>query len=157
MPDRRTHARHSYTLARLLGLSIDPTIIPMIDRIIDNPQALPRGLISKLAGCNDQRVRTMAETVLAGLRYSQALRHDWGLNRARRGRSPEILKSVVKCLYGEDAVVLVDLHSSLDMIHSRGMSQEEYLEWATANKIDARVVDYILSKVFAQATARLMP
>ncbi len=150
MPDRETHARHSYTLARVLGLRVDPTIIPIIDRIIDSPHTLPRGILEKLRTCNDPRARTLAETALAGLRYSQALRHDWGLNRLRRGRSPEVLKSVVKCLYGDDAVVLVDLHSSLDMIHSRGMSPEEYLDWARVNGVDGRVIGYILSKVLSQ-------
>lgn len=149
MPEGRVHHRHAYQLARLLGLKLDPTVVPMIDRIIDSPHTIPRGLLRELRSCSEHRVKTLAETALTGLRYSQALRHDWGLNRARRGRSPEVLKALVKCLYGEDAVLLVDLHSSLDMIDTRKMSPQDYIEWAHNNGVDKRVIDYILSMVLA--------
>ncbi len=146
MPDRRTHIEHASRLIKLLNLPLPVEATHTIEQIIDNPDRIPRNLISQLEAC-DGRIAMIASLWKLGLRYSQAYRHDWGLNRRKRGASAQLLKDLVSCLYGKDTTLLVDLHSSLDMIQSRNMRPRDYLEWAKNNNIDERVIDYILSHV----------
>ncbi|MEB3773327.1 MAG: hypothetical protein GSR86_00170 [Desulfurococcales archaeon] len=148
MPGRGVHLEHAYRFARREGLSIDPRYIPLIEKLIDDPGLVRTSVLRAAEGCGDRIIARMVEALRAGLRYSTAMRHDWGLNRRRRGRSSELVKSLVRCLYGDDAPALVDLHSSLDVISMWGLGAGEYLEWARVNRVDPRVRAYILEEVY---------
>ena len=150
MPERRIHLEHAYKFYLKENLSIDPIHIPLIEKLIDDPSLVRTSIIRAASNCRDSIITKMLETLSMGLRYSTAMSHDWGLNRRRRGRSSELIKRLVTCLYGRDAVMLVDLHSSLDVISMRSMSIEEYIEWAEANNVDPRVRSYVVEEMFKE-------
>jgi len=148
LPDRVTHVSHALEFIKLYRLRVDPQVIFDIENIIDNPYTVKTRVIRSLHTCNDAMISKMIETVKLGLKYSNAFRHDWGLNRARRGRIPLLLKSIIECLYGSDAKLLVDLHSSLDMIVQRGFKPVDYIEWARSNSVEDPVIEYVLNRIY---------
>ncbi len=135
MPDRITHLRYAYALARRLGINVDDTILYVIENVIDNPGRLSRRLRDILSSC-------LGIPWASLLRRGQVFRHDWGLVRGRIDRgSLVLLRRVPSCMGREDHGVFVDLHVILDYASTRGCNG--VIGWAEANGLDSRVASFV--------------
>ena len=106
MPDRKTHLYYSYKIIRELGLNIDYEAASIIQTLIDYPRKLPKKLIEYI---NEKCGNPLLEAWQIGMRIKGFGSHDWMSEKGRK-----YLKEIVRCLYGEEATILVDLHFELD-------------------------------------------
>ncbi len=108
MPGRKTHIYYALRMITDLNLSVDREAVSIIQTLIDYPSKLPRVYLEKLREkCSSQ----LLEAYYSGLRGKGYFVHDW---RSEGGR--DLLKEIVSCVFGNDAVLLVDLHFLLDDI-----------------------------------------
>ncbi len=152
MPNRRRHLELDllFIAKYNMGLTIDDVVL--IEALIDEPARYANIIInlieSKINNCNSKNLYNLIESYKSGLKINGVFSHDWGLNRARRGKSTRILKKIVSCIFGDDARLIVDLHSSIDMVYAgRFRCMHDYRKWATAHGIDPRVIEFVEAKL----------
>ena len=127
MPDRKTHLYYAYRLIRELNLKIPPEAPSIIQSLIDYPRSLPAGFIREAYG---KCPSPLFEAWRSGMKILGYGAHDW-----QRPKGRQLLRRLVECLYGPDAVLLVDLHFALDDLWE-GKALEGY---------DARVLRFALA------------
>ncbi len=146
MPARRKHLEADLLFSRMYNLNLKIEDLILIEALIDEP-ARHATLIIKLVkhrGCSSTLLNNLVNSYMAGLRFNGVFSHDWRLNRYTRGRQPLILKWLVSCIFGDEATLIIDLHSSLDMIYSsRFRDRRDYRRWAERNRIDYRVIEFV--------------
>ncbi len=108
MPDRRTHIKYDILLAEKYNLNVTIEGIALIETIIDHPNRLPNGLKKLFQECD---LHPSLSASLLGFHIKGVMSHDWS---SRLGR--ELLYKLLSCLFGEDALLIAELHFALDSI-----------------------------------------
>lgn len=111
LPDKRIHLYYDLLFARRYNLSLNVEEITQIEAIIDHPRSLAENYKKMLVECCSHPA---LEAAYAGLRVKGAMSHDW---RSRLGR--RLLYNILKCLFGEEAVLIAMLHFALDDLWER--------------------------------------
>ena len=109
MPNRRIHLTSALRFIEAYNLNAKFEDVSIIETLIDHPGKLPallRYSIYRKCGGNP-----LLEAARSGFRIRGVMSHDW---RSRAGR--RTLEDIVECLFGADAVLLVQLHLALDDI-----------------------------------------
>ena len=117
MPDRKTHLYYAYRMIRELNLRVPQDAPSIIQSLIDYPRRLPEGFIRE---AYEKCPSPLFDAWKAGMRIPGYGAHDW-----QRPKGRLLLKRLVECLYGPDAVLLVDLHFALDDVWE-GRTPEGY-------------------------------
>jgi len=108
MPDRRTHIKYDILLAEKHNLDVTIEDITLIETIIDHPNRLPKALKKLFQECDPHPSLSAS---LVGFHIKGVMRHDWS---SRLGR--ELLFKLLSCLFGDDAILIAELHFALDSI-----------------------------------------
>ncbi|NOZ30424.1 MAG: hypothetical protein GXO68_00510 [Crenarchaeota archaeon] len=108
MPERRTHIKYDILLAEKYNLNVTIEDITLIETIIDHPNRLPNTLKKVFQECN---IHPSLNASLAGFHIKGVMRHDWNSSLGR-----ELLYKLLSCLFGEDALLIAELHFALDSI-----------------------------------------
>ena len=152
MPSHVIHFKYAYNFLKNHGVIPDVDKIRFIDLLIDDPRNhAPR--IQELVETNDD-IRLCVYSELSGelilLQVLPQLGHDlltqrYSPRKTSWSRSMiQFLRRLIKCIYGEEYELLVDLHVFLDMTEKWCCDDELLQDWASEVGIDPRILDYYI-------------
>ena len=133
MPDRKTHIVCSLLYARMKGLSVDESIVSIVNNLIDHPRSA-RGILKRAEqiACSPGGKKGLCarlRAALLGMRLKGFASHDWATKSGTNS-----LVEIVEMLYPGNSW-LVHLHHALDCIETGSprqcrLADGEIIGWA---------------------------
>ena len=150
MPSHAIHSKHARIFLKNQGVIPDLHRVRFVDLLIDDPEKYASRVLELME--TDDKIRLciyrelLNQTIL--LQVLPQLGHDLRTQRyspKKTGWSRNMipfLRKLVKCVCGEDYMLLVDLHVFLDMAEKWCCDDELLEDWAQDVGIDHKILEY---------------
>jgi hypothetical protein len=136
MPGRTTHLACTYKYARMFSAEPPEGAFELIETLIDHPYKVRRLLVRAYrVACEGRpvvRPCNLLGAIVSGFRVRGVGTHDWA---SRSGQ--EVLRFIIRNLWGSGLEWVVDLHNALDCLEQGGVQcrlvDMHMLEWTRSH------------------------